>query len=134
VRFLELVVAELGLPNVTPLHERAEIVAHDSYFRETDDLVIARAVTQLAALAEITLPFLRIGGHALLPKGEALDDELTRAQTAIELVGGRLDSAEVLPQVSCCGVTRLVILDKIESSLVRYPRRPGIPEHDPLGG
>lgn len=134
VRFLELVVAELGLTNVTPLHERAEIAAHDPAYREQNDLVVARAVTQLASLAELALPFLKVGGCALLPKGEQLDDELSRASAAIELVGGTLISADLLSQVSCCGVTRLVILDKIGPSLVRYPRRPGIPEHDPLGG
>lgn len=134
VRFLELVVSELGLDNVRPVHERAEIVAHDPAFREQNDLVVARAVTQLAALAEIALPFLRLGGRALFPKGEALEDELDRARTAIELLGGTLVSADVLPPNPCSGVTRLVILDKIEASLVRYPRRPGIPEHDPLGG
>lgn len=134
VRFLELVVAELGLANVKPLHVRAEVVAHEPAFREQNDLVVARAVTQLAALAELALPFLKIGGRALFPKGEQLDDELNRGETAIELLGGTLISADVLPPISCSGVTRLVILDKIEPSLVRYPRRPGIPEHDPLGG
>jgi len=134
VRFLELVTLELGLGNVTPLHDRAENLAHYPACREQNDLVVARAVTQLAALAELSLPFLRVGGRALLPKGEALQEELNRAQSAIELLGGILVSADVLPHVSCCGMTRLVILDKIEPSLVRYPRRPGIPEHDPLGG
>lgn len=134
VRFLELVAAELGLANVHPVHERAETVAHDPAFREQSDLVVARAVTQLAALAELALPFLRVGGRALLPKGDTIDEELDRARTAIELLGGTLVSTDLLPQVPCCGMTRLVILDKIEPSLVRYPRRPGIPEHDPLGG
>jgi 16S rRNA (guanine527-N7)-methyltransferase len=134
VRFLEQVVSELGLGNVTPLHERAEIAAHDPTLREQNQLVVARAVTQLAALAELALPFLMLGGRALLPKGEQLDDELDRARTAIELLGGTVVSADLLAPISCSGVTRLVILDKIASSLVRYPRRPGIPEHEPLGG
>ena len=134
VRFLELVSSELGLANVVTRYERAEIAAHDPQLREQQDLVLARAVTQLAALAELTLPFLRIGGRALLPKGASLDDELDRARPAIELLGGRLVCAEQLPPISGCGVTRLVILDKIDPSMARYPRRPGIPEHDPLGG
>jgi 16S rRNA (guanine527-N7)-methyltransferase len=134
VRFLERVATELRLGNVTTLHERAEIVAHDPAYREQNDLVVARAVTQLSALAELALPFLNVGGRALLPKGEALEDELNRARTAIELLGGTLISADLLAHISCCGVTRLVILGKMEPSLVRYPRRPGIPEHDPLGG
>lgn len=134
VRFIELVVAELGLANVTPIHERSELLAHDVAHRGQYDVGVARAVTQLAALAELMLPFLRVGGVALLPKGEESTVELARAQMAMQMVGGSLQSAELLPHVSCCGVTRLVILDKISPSLVRYPRRPGIPEHDPLGG
>lgn len=134
VRFLELVAAELGLSNVTAIHERSEIVAQNPDFREQFDIVVARAVTQLAALAELSLPFLRVGGRAFLPKGGEIEQEIDRARAAIEMTGGRLISAELLPQVLCCGVTRLVILDKIGPSLVRYPRRPGIPEHEPLGG
>jgi 16S rRNA (guanine527-N7)-methyltransferase len=134
VRFLELVVDALELANVTPIHDRSENAAHDPLHRERYDLVLARAVTQLAALAELTLPFLRLGGRALLPKGVNLGEELHRARTAIQRAGGTLVSAEVLPEVPCCGMTRLVILDKIEPSLAQYPRRPGVPEHDPLGG
>jgi 16S rRNA (guanine527-N7)-methyltransferase len=134
VRFLELVASKLGLANVTAIHDRSENLAHDPEYREQNDLIVARAVTQLAALAELALPFLREEGRALLPKGAELGEELNRALTAMELVGGRLVSAELLPPVSCCGVTRLVILDKIGPSLARYPRRPGVPEHDPLGG
>lgn len=133
VRFLELVVEALDLPNVVPLHARSEQAAHDPRHREQNDFVVARAVTHLTALAELTLPFLRLGGRALLPKGDDIGEELDRAGPAIEMVGGRLVSADQLPSAPCCGVTRLVILDKIESSLVRYPRRPGTPEHDPLG-
>ncbi len=134
VRFLEMAIGELGLSNVNAIHDRSELLAHDPDHREQYDLGMARAVTQLAALAELMLPFLRIGGQALLPKGDALYEELAWAQTAIEILGGALKSADLLAQVSCCGVTRLVILDKIGPSLVQYPRRPGIPEHEPLGG
>ena len=134
VRFIELVVDQLELPNVTAIHDRAETLAHDADHRERYDLGVARAVTQLAALAELILPYLTIGGRALLPKGEELSEELSRAESAIAILGGTLENAALLPQVSCCGMTRLVILDKIGPSLVRYPRRPGIPEHDPLGG
>lgn len=134
VRFLELVVETLGLKNVTPIHERSELLAHDPAHRQRYELAVARAVTQLAALAELVLPFLRVGGQALLPKGEESLEEIERALPAIEILGGTLKNAELLPDAPCCGVTRLVILDKIEPSLVRYPRRPGLPEHDPLGG
>ncbi len=134
VRFIELVAKELDLANVIAIHERSEVLAHDPAHRESYDLAVARAVTQLAALAELILPFLRIGGRALLPKGEELSNELDRANIAIEILGGSLKSADLLAPAPCCGVTRLVILDKIERSLDRYPRRPGLPEHDPLGG
>lgn len=134
IGFVALVAERLGLANVATIHGRAETIAHDHSYRETYDIAVARAVTHLAALAEIVLPVLKVGGRALLPKGEDLDEELRRADVAIRQVGGRLVSADRLPAHVCCGVTRLAILDKIEPSLARYPRRPGIPEHDPLGG
>lgn len=79
VRFIDVVVAELGLPNITAIHDRSELLAHDPAFREQFDLALARAVTQLPALVELILPFLRVGGRALLPKGEEISEELSRA-------------------------------------------------------
>jgi len=68
VAFTREVCERLGLSNVTPLHGRAEELAHDSQYREIFDIVTARGVTALPALCELALPFARIGGWMLAMK------------------------------------------------------------------
>lgn len=130
--FLQHLVRTLGLTDVQVVTDRAEEYAHDPAFREWFDLVVARAVTELAALAELTLPFCVVGGMAVLGKKGDAAAEIERASQAISAVGGRL--RDVLP-VELPGLTGrvLVVLEKVRPTPLEYPRRPGIPEKRPLG-
>ena len=55
VKFLETVVAELGLAGVECVHARAEEGARDKRYREQFGLVVSRAVARLPVLAEYAL-------------------------------------------------------------------------------
>ncbi|MCG6197832.1 class I SAM-dependent methyltransferase, partial [Anoxybacillus sp. LAT_38] len=59
--FLNHVAAELGLDGVYPVHGRAEERGQEAAYRESFDLVVARAVARLNVLAEYCLPFARVG-------------------------------------------------------------------------
>jgi 16S rRNA (guanine527-N7)-methyltransferase len=133
VTFLQHVIDTLGLAGVEALHGRAEEFAHDSARRERYDLATARAVSSLPALIELSTPFLRIGGRALFPKASALDQELHEGRTAAKLLGVTIVSADPLPEIEGEQVTRLVIVDRMERTPPRYPRRAGIPAREPLG-
>jgi 16S rRNA (guanine527-N7)-methyltransferase len=128
--FLEHLVAHLGLADVAVIAERAETLAHDPGHREKYDLVLARAVAPLAALAELALPFLRIGGFLAAPKGSRAPQELDNAARAIELCGGRITSAEPLPSPALSPTLQLV--EKSRPTPAAYPRRPGLPAKRPL--
>jgi len=130
VRFLEHVIADLGLDRVTAVHGRAEDLGHDPAERDTYAVVSARAVSSLPALLELAAPFLTLGGTALFPKSIDLDDELAAGRRAAPLVGMAIDAAAVLPG----STTRLVIATKRAPTPVSYPRRAGLPAHEPLGG
>lgn len=78
-RFLEAVVARLGLGNVTVLNERAENAARGK-MRESFDVATSRAVSGLADLALISVPFLRVGGVMLAIKGERAGEEIQAAK------------------------------------------------------
>ncbi|MER3439625.1 MAG: 16S rRNA (guanine(527)-N(7))-methyltransferase RsmG, partial [Chloroflexota bacterium] len=97
VAFLTHVTAVLGLTRVHAIHARAEDLAHDPVYREQFDLATARAVGPLSALLELALPFLRIGGWALFPKGPEIGTELAEANRAARLLGGRILRADLLP-------------------------------------
>lgn len=130
--FLRHLVRVLGLADVQVVTDRAEARARDAAFREGFDLVVARAVAELAVLAELTLPFCALGGKAVLGKKSDLAEEIERASPAIDLLGGRL--RDVLP-VDLPGLTGrvLVVLEKVHPTPGDYPRRPGLPEKRPLG-
>lgn len=130
VRFLEHVVVRLGLGRVRAVHGRAEDLGHDPDERGTYDVVTARAVSSLPALLELAAPFLVMGGTAMFPKTLDLDDELAAGRRAAPLVGMRVTAAEPLAD----SATRLVVATKRAQTPATYPRRSGLPAHDPLGG
>lgn len=78
-RFLDLVVQELALPNLTVVRSRAEELAGEVVF----DVVVARAVAPLERLVGWALPLCREGGELLAIKGSTACDELARAQGAL---------------------------------------------------
>jgi len=82
-RFLQEVVAELGLQNTVVIRARAEDLAGQLEV----EAVTARAVASLERLAGWTLPLLSTGGRLLALKGASVVDELARASTALRRMG-----------------------------------------------
>lgn len=78
-QFLEHAVSVLPLPDSRVVCDRAESAGRDPQLRESFDIAVIRAVAEYAAAAELTLPFLRVGGVALIMKGPLADEELARA-------------------------------------------------------
>lgn len=133
VRFLQDCIDELGLANTHALHGRAEDLAHEIEWRAAFDLVTARAVTSLSALLELGLPFVRITGWLLLPKGADIDDELQIGGKAARILGGTITEASFLPLVGSLVDTRLVLVRKDSPTPNGFPRRVGLPAKAPLG-
>lgn len=130
VEFLKNVVTRLELNDIEARHSRAETLAHCESVREGSDLVFARAVAPMPVLAELTLPFCRVGGLVALHKTTSAADEIVAAHRAIETMGGVIRDI-----VSAGGDSKtLVVIDKIHSTPANYPRRPGIPSKRPLLG
>jgi 16S rRNA (guanine527-N7)-methyltransferase len=127
--FLSHVIAELGLGQARARHARAEEFAHLPNERAGCDLVTARAVASLPSLIELAMPLLRVGGHAIFPKGLDLDEELAAGRRAAGLLGARISSDETVPAMA----TRIVVVTKERPTPDRYPRRAGIPAREPLG-
>ncbi len=132
VRFLEHVIAELGLREVEAIHGRAEELAHDPGHRAVYDLVLARAVAPLSPLLELTLPFLRVGGWLLAMKGPAAAAETMAAERALAVLGGRLH--HIFPvEVPYLAEDRFIVaVEKASPTPERFPRRPGVPVRKPL--
>ena len=129
--FLSHACETLQLEDITVRTGRAETLGREAGLRESFDIAFARAVAGVAALAELTLPFLRVGGFAVLHKKVNIADELERGQGAIKAMGGEL--RDVMP-VTLAGLDNnaLVVIKKRRPTPDRYPRRPGMPAKRPL--
>ena len=131
--FLQAVIDDLHVTNVTLVHRRAEDGAKDAALREQFDVAVARAVAPLAVLSEYLLPFVKVGSQAVCWKGPALAEELTQGRRAAFLLGGQ--AGEPIP---CAFPGRewqhqLLPIKKVAKTARQYPRKAGTPSKAPLG-
>lgn len=133
VKFQQDVIDTLELPNVRAIQGRAEELAHDINWRNSFDVVSARAVTSLSALMELGLPFVSMKGWLVLPKGLEIDDEIGIALKAAGKLGGTIVSQDVMPDSGSDVETRLILVRKDQATPSNYPRRVGLPARSPLG-
>jgi 16S rRNA (guanine527-N7)-methyltransferase len=132
VAFLSESLGALGLNGVA-VHGRAEEVARDPAHRDSYDLAFARAVAEMSTLAELCLPFVRVGGRFIAMKGSTGSEELAKAPKAIRLLGGGEATVQALELPESMGERRLVSIPKMAPTPKAYPRRTGMPNQKPLG-
>ena len=132
VNWLSQVARELGLKDVTCLHARAEEQALVKGYRDSFDLVTARAVADLRLLSELCLPYAKVGGTFLSMKSVDSGEELDRAAHAIKLLGGRLENITDCPIPGCDVTHRVVAIRKMTPTLKGYPRRWAKIQKEPL--
>ena len=130
--FLAALKEALDLPDLDLRTDRAETLAHDPGLRESFDFVVCRAVASMPVLAELAVPFCRIGGIVVAQKAQGAEDEVRDACGAIEALGARLREIREVAVDNLNGTRCLVVLEKTNATPVRYPRRPGIPKKRPL--
>lgn len=132
VAFLEEAVRALGLKGAYPLWGRAEALAHLPEHREGYHRVVVRAVAPLCVLAELALPFLRVGGYLVAQKGPRVEEELAPLPRVLPALGGALEGVHRLRLPLSEEERALVVLAKVAPTPRAYPRRPGVPEKKPL--
>ena len=132
--FCRHVVEGLGLSGIEIMHARVEDKARNPEHRASYDWALARAVAPTDVLAEYLLPLLRVGGKAVVQKGETGPAEAHAAEATMQLLGGRL--AQLIPvDLPRVAESRyLVMMEKVAQTPSKYPRRSGIPAKRPLKG
>jgi 16S rRNA (guanine527-N7)-methyltransferase len=131
-RFLEHIVADLGLTDVTVIHGRAEELGQDSQHRERYHWALARAVADLPILMEYLLPLVQVNGRALAQKGENAPAEVQRSEWALKQLGGQVRKLVPVNLRGLAETRYLVLVDKAAATPTQYPRRPGMPSKRPL--
>lgn len=130
--FLNEVIDELELENITTVHGRAEEYGRKREFREKFDIATSRAVASLNILAEYALPFVKHGGYFIAMKGPDVDAEIEESLEAIKLLGGELEEKIEVTLPSSDIVHTLLVIRKKNRTPEKYPRGGGKPKKDPL--
>lgn len=130
VVFLQKLFETLGISGADAVFARAEELARDAQHRERYDLAVSRAVARLNILAELCLPFVRVGGSFLAMKTAAGGEEIQEAQKALSLLGGEL--SEPFDYEIMGAAHRVVRIKKVSSTPEKYPRRYAKIQKQPL--
>ncbi|WP_334352608.1 16S rRNA (guanine(527)-N(7))-methyltransferase RsmG [Companilactobacillus sp. HBUAS56257] len=132
IKFLDSLVKKLNLDDVTLVHGRAEEVGKNSQFRESFDVVTARAVAAMNVLTEFCLPLAKVGGQFVAMKSEKAPEEVQNAEFAIKTLGGKITQQESVELPNEAGVRNFIFVEKISKTPKKYPRKPGTPAKKPL--
>ena len=131
INFLNDVIEKLDLKDTKAIHFRAEEGGKNKELREKFDVATARAVADLAVLAEYAIPFVKVGGYFVAMKGHAPEEEINGAKKAIKEMGGQIEEVKEINLPS--GINHcLVIIRKAEKTPSKYPRKAGKPSKEPI--
>ena len=129
--FLNEVISQLGLQDISTVHMRAEDAGRAPAHREKYDIACARAVASLPVLMEYCLPLVKKGGSFIAMKGASAAEEKALSLKAVGILG----AAE--PTIICETLTgneqrAFVISKKISQTPTKYPRKPSDISKKPL--
>ena len=132
LNFLNEVIEELGLKDITTIHSRAEELQAKGEYRENFDLCVSRAVSALPTLSEYCLPYVKLGGKFVAYKATGADEEIEASKTAIRVLGGEIKETAHFT-IKDTDYTRVLLsIEKIKNTPKKYPRSGGKPSKNPL--
>ena len=76
IKFLNQVIDELELKDITAVHARAEELGRNKDYREQFDVCVSRAVANLSSLSEYCIPFVKVGGKFISYKSGSIEEEV----------------------------------------------------------
>ena len=117
-RFLHQAVEALDLGNVSIINARAENLRE----KETFDIAIARAVSDLRMLAELIAPLLKVGGRFVAMKGRNADEELMLAKHALKEMNLSLEQENTFELPEEMGERKNLLFVKTKKNSRKYPR------------
>lgn len=128
--FLANLVHKLGIDKRVKIYndrvEELEIKLKNKF-----DFVTARAVAQLNILSEYCLPYVKEGGLFVAYKAKTAKEELKESKKALQVLGGEL--AEIIEyNIDDDTTHNLVVIEKVQKSPAKYPRKAGLPKKNPL--
>lgn len=132
INFLNELANKLQLQSVSFYHSRAEDFGRNKQFRESFDVVTARAVARMSVLSELCLPLVKQGGHFIALKGSQATDELAGAEKAINILGGVLETVHSFYLPHEASERNIITINKQKHTPKKYPRKAGTPNKEPI--
>ena len=131
IQFLYALCQTLGLP-ATCLAQRAETLGQDNAHREQYDLALIRAVGPTATCAEYVLPLLKVGGQAVLYRGQWTTEDTEAIIPVIDLLGGELTDLQSWQTPLTQSSRNCLFIYKEQPTPDDLPRAVGVPGKTPL--
>ena len=132
ISFVQSAVETLELKNIKTAVDRVEQIGHDRYHREHYDLALIRAVATASVCAEYALPLLKVGGVAILYRGQWTTEEAQGLALAVEQLGGTIEATDGFVTPITQSTRHCIYLRKVAPTSTTFPRTIGIPTQDPL--
>lgn len=118
INFLDILIKELDLKDVTLVHARAEEYGRDN--REVFDVVTARALSSFPILLEYGIPLLKVNGHLIAMRGFNDSNDGINALKVLDCKINNVTSF-YLPYEN--SMRTLVDVVKLGKTSLKYPRR-----------
>ena len=130
IEFLNYLFESLKLKGIKAVNYRAEDYAKDH--RESFDYVTARAVARLNILSELCVPLVKVHVEFIAMKSLNVDEELSEAKNAIEILGCQLKNKFEFDLPQDGGRRTILIYKKTIKTPNKYPRNYGQIKKKPL--
>ena len=133
-RFLEDLVTQLELDDVTVVTARAEELGRAAGFRGQFDVALARGVAALPALIEYAMPLCKGHGRLLAWKGSDAPAEVAASAKALQALGARIAGRHSVNALSppLPKDRWIIAVEKVRRTPPAFPRRVGTPARQPL--
>ncbi len=132
ISFIASGLATLELANVQTVVDRTESLARNSLHREVYQLATIRAVAEAAVCAEYAVPFLAIGGTAILYRGRWSEEETTALTSAVEQLGAKITEISAYRTPLSQSERHCIYIQKKLPTASKFPRAVGTPSQKPL--
>ena len=133
IRYVQETADMLGLTNVKAVTARAEDFAKLPENREKFNHATARAVASMPMLAELTIPFIKVGGSLVAMKAKGAHEEFEASRSAIRQLAGSksLEGAQMIEKNLVGTINEalveenrtVIIVPKISATPKQFPRK-----------
>ena len=132
VNFMQQVIQLLDLSGIEIVNNRIENLGKNKDYRNTQNLILARAVAKLSTLIEIALPLLQIGGYCIFHKSNLSQSEFESMNKTLRYFDAQLIEIYKVPNELVPRNHNLVIIKKNSEIDFEYPRNNNKPFRKPL--